>query len=54
MVCKTCFKNTFGGSDRFITDGLQNKILSVSGIAHDDLKGKSAPANKIAEEDMNS
>lgn len=51
-VCKACFMKTFGETNRFITDVLHNKNASVAGVTHDDLRGKSSPANKIPEEDI--
>ncbi|XP_030757047.1 uncharacterized protein LOC115882918 isoform X2 [Sitophilus oryzae] len=45
-VCKTCFCNTLGETEKFITCAMQNKLSSISGITHEDLRGKAAPPHK--------
>lgn len=46
VVCKSCFCHTLGETEKFITCVMQNKLLSTSGITHEDLRGKSAPPHK--------
>lgn len=45
-VCKTCFLNTLGESEKFITCSVLNKLTSTSGVTHRDLRGRNPPPHK--------
>lgn len=45
-VCKTCFCNTLGETEKFVTCAMQNKLMTTSGATHEDLRGKAAPPHK--------
>lgn len=51
-ICKRCFMLTFDITNRFMTTVIKNKGQSICGMMPGDGRGKSAPANKTPEEDM--
>lgn len=39
VICQSCLLRTFNETKRFLTDVIKNKMSSVSGMLHDDLRG---------------
>lgn len=46
VVCKTCFLNTLGETEKFITVAVSKKLSSHSGITNTDQRGKHTPVHK--------
>lgn len=51
-ICKNCFLTTFDITNRFLTSVLKNKLSAISGVVHDDMRGKSEPYNKTPQSDI--
>ena len=49
-ICKKCFINTFGATNAFLNQIIQNRQFSVSTIIENDQRGRDAPKNKWSPE----
>ncbi|CAH1118124.1 unnamed protein product [Phaedon cochleariae] len=53
IVCKTCFLNTLGETEKFVSVALSKKLSTTCGITEPDRRGKHVPSHKTPQFKIN-